>query len=213
MPPVTHSRVLPTIGRRQIITLCLIVALFFGMTVGRLEGRMVAATASPVTSWRQEVNLSALIVGLQNKYARMQGLAADFTQIYAGGDGRTASEAGHLVLKRPGKARWEYTQPERKLFVADGKNIFFYVYGERQASQASVKESADPQIPFLFLLGRGNVRLDFSRIEVAASERPVAAGNVVLRLVPKRATPELKRLLVEVSPTTVAAHCMVVFER
>ena len=213
MPPVTHSRPLPTISRRQIITLCLIVALFFGMTVGRLEGRMVAATASPVTSWRQEVNLSALIDGLQNKYARMQGLAADFTQIYAGGDGRTASEAGHLVLKRPGKARWEYTQPERKLFVADGKNIFFYVYGERQASQASVKESADPQIPFLFLLGRGNLRRDFSRIEVAASERPVTAGNVVLLLVPKRAPQEFKQLLVEVSPSTVSVQRMVIFER
>jgi outer membrane lipoprotein carrier protein len=183
------------------------------MTIGRIEGRMVAATASAATSWRQEVNLSALIDGLQNKYARMQGLTADFTQIYVGSDGRTASEAGHLVLKRPGKARWEYTQPERKLFISDGKSIFFYVYGERQAAQASVKESADPQIPFLFLLGRGNLRRDFSRIEIAASERPVTAGNVVLLLVPKRAPQEFKQLLVEVSPSTVAVQRMVIFER
>src|SRR5262249_13187197 len=76
---------------------------------------------------RQQVNLSALIDGLQNKYARMQGLAADFTQFYAGADGRTARESGRLKLKRPGKARWEYTDPERKLFISDGKNIFFYV--------------------------------------------------------------------------------------
>src|SRR5438105_567237 len=61
---------------------------------------------SPVN--RQAVNLSQLIDGLQNKYARMQGLAADFLQVYAGPDGHSASESGRLALKRPGKARWEY---------------------------------------------------------------------------------------------------------
>ncbi len=214
MPPVISSRLQSTICRRlQMILPGIAIALCFSMTADHIEGRIVPATAASATGWRQEAYLSTLIDGLQNRYARMQGLAADFTQIYAGADGRTASESGHLILKRPGKARWEYSQPERKLFVSDGKNIFFYVYGERQASQASVKESADPQIPFLFLLGRGNLRRDFSRIEVAAGERPVAAGNIVLRLVPKRAPQEFKQLLVEVSPSTVAVHRLVIFER
>lgn len=213
MPPVTSSRLLPATHRHRIITLGIIIALSFAVPAERIESRMAPATHAAATRPRQEVNLPALIDGLQNKYARMQGMAADFTQIYAGADGRTASESGHLVLKRPGKARWEYTQPERKLFVSDGKSIFFYVYGERQASQASVKESADPQIPFLFLLGRGNLRRDFSRIEVAAGERPATPGNVVLLLVPKRAPQEFKQLLVEVSPSTVAVHRMVIFER
>jgi outer membrane lipoprotein carrier protein len=158
-------------------------------------------------------DLNALINALQSKYGRMQGLAADFAQLYIGADGHRASEAGHLILKRPGKARWDYTQPERKLFVSDGKTITFYVYGERQATQASVKESADPQIPFLFLLGRGNLRRDFSRIEVAAGERPVAAGNVVLLLVPKRAPREFRQLLAEISPTTASVQRLVIFER
>src|SRR5205814_3017027 len=87
-----------------------------------------------------QVNLAALIDGLQSKYARMQGLAADFTQVYFGADGRTTSESGHLILKRPGKARWEYTQPVSKLLISDGRQIIFYVYGERQATVAAVKE-------------------------------------------------------------------------
>jgi outer membrane lipoprotein carrier protein len=212
MSSVTNSR-RSLICRRPPITLGLAIVLSFAITDGRLEGRRVAAAATSAINGRQAVNLSALIDGLQNKYSRMQGLAADFTQVYAGADGRTASESGHLVLRRPGKARWEYTQPERKLFVSDGKTIFFYVQGERQASQAAVKASADPQIPFLFLLGRGNLRRDFSRIEVATGERPVAAGNVVLRLVPKHAPQEFKQLLVEVSPSTAAVQRMVIFER
>ncbi|HET9532932.1 MAG TPA: outer membrane lipoprotein carrier protein LolA, partial [Blastocatellia bacterium] len=129
----------------------------------------------------------------------MSGLSASFVQIYRGPDGRTARESGHLILKRPGKARWDYISPEKKLFVSDGKNIYFYVSGEKHASRAAVRESADPQVPFLFLLGRGNIRRDFTRIETVTNERPVSAGNVVLRLFPKKAPDSFKQLLVEVS--------------
>lgn len=158
-------------------------------------------------------DLSAIIDGLQARYSKMKGLAATFTQTYYGADGRTLRESGRLYLKRPGKARWEYTEPEKKLFVSDGKNIFFYVFGERYATRTSVKRSADPQIPFLFLLGRGDLRRDFSRIETVAAEQPVAAGNVVLKLVPKRAPEEFKQLLAEVNPYTLEVRRLVIFER
>ncbi|MBI3651324.1 MAG: outer membrane lipoprotein chaperone LolA [Acidobacteria bacterium] len=157
--------------------------------------------------------LNAIIDGLQKKYSRMNGLAADFVQVYQGADGRTLRESGRVLLKRPGKARWEYASPERKIFVADGKNIFFYVYGERQASKASIKESADPQIPFLFLLGRGNLRRDFSRLELLNDERAVEAGNKILRLIPKKAPEEFRKLLVEVNPVTFQVKRLVIYER
>lgn len=157
--------------------------------------------------------MNVLIDGLQRKYSRMQGLEADFVQVYYGADGRIIREAGHLLLRRPGKARWEYTSPERKLFVSDGKNVFFYVYGEKTATRSAVKETADPQIPFLFLLGRGSLRRDFSRIEIAAGESALGGGNQVLRLFPKRAPEEFKQLLVEIAPATFEVRRMVIFER
>ena len=161
----------------------------------------------------QSLDLNALIDGLQRKYSRMQGLDADFVQIYRGADGRVIREAGHLLLKRPSKARWEYYLPERKLFVSDGKDVFFYVYGDKSATRSMIKEAADPQIPFLFLLGRGNLRRDFTRIEIASGELPIGAGNQVLRLFPKRAPEEFKQLLVEVSPASYEVRRMVIFER
>jgi outer membrane lipoprotein carrier protein len=161
----------------------------------------------------EDVNLNALIDGLQAKYSRMRGLEASFVQIYYGRDGRTIREAGRLLLKRPGKARWDYTEPERKLFVSDGKNIYFYIAGDRTATRAPIKASVDPQIPFLFLLGRGQLRQEFSRIELVAGEQPVAAGNRLLRLFPRRAPEEFKQLLVEVSPATFEVRRLVIFER
>jgi outer membrane lipoprotein carrier protein len=173
---------------------------------------LCACLAKPAPAFSQ-LSLSTLIDGLQNKYSRMRGLEADFVQVYYTKDGRVLRESGHLQLKRPGKARWDYTQPERKLFVSDGKRIFFYVAGDRYATQSTIKESVDPQIPFLFLLGRGNLRRDFSNIEIVADEPRVVGGDVVLRLTPKRAPEEFKQLLVEVSPATFDVRRMVIFER
>lgn len=169
--------------------------------------------ATSSTTAGETPDLGPLIDGLQQKYSRMQGLAADFVQVFAGPDGRVIRETGHLLLKRPRKARWDYASPERKLFVSDGKKVFFYVYGEKNATTSSIKETADPQIPFLFLLGRGNLRRDFSRIEIAAGEPAIIAGNKVLRLFPKRAPEEFKELLVEVSPGSFEVRRMVIFER
>lgn len=181
-----------------------------GILVSLVAVSGTRATSNPAT---QSLDLNSLIDGLQRKYSRMQGLEADFIQIYRGSEGRVIREIGHVVLKRPSKARWEYSSPERKLFVSDGKDVFFYVYGEKNATRSPIKEAADPQIPFLFLLGRGNLRRDFTRIEIATGEMSIGAGNQVLRLFPKRAPEEFKQLLVEVSPASFEVRRMVIFER
>jgi len=173
----------------------------------------VALLALPVPARAAQTDVNALIDRLQSKYSRMQGLEADFVQIYHGVDGRVLRERGHVTLKRPRKARWDYETPERKVFLSDGSHIFFYVAGERHATRASLKQSADPQIPFLFLLGRGNLRRDFSRIAVMTSERPVAGGDVVLMLAPRRAPEDFKQLLAEIDVASAAVVRLVIFQR
>src|ERR1044072_6906766 len=109
-------------------------ALSSGLISTLIVSFALAFTLSGATIARaQAPDLNAVIDGLQRKYSRMRGLEADFVQVYQGAN-------GHLLLKRPGKARWQYNSPERKLFVSDGKNIYFYVEGERQASQTTIKE-------------------------------------------------------------------------
>lgn len=201
----------PQLSRRRIP--CPSLILHLAIVTVFLASLAIALTNAGPAPATQAADLNTLIDGLQSKYSRMQGLAADFVQIYSGADGRVIRETGQLSLKRPRKARWDYASPERKLFVSDGKNVFFYVYGEKNATRSFIKETADPQIPFLFLLGRGNLRRDFSRIEVAAGEPPIGAGNQVLRLFPKRAPDEFKQLLVEVSPASFEVRRMAIFER
>ena len=158
-------------------------------------------------------DLNALIDGLQRKYSRMQGISADFTQVYHGPDGRVLKESGRVLLKRPRKARWDYSVPEKKVFLSDGKLIYFYVYGEKEATRTTIKESADPQIPFLFLLGQGNIRRDFSRIEVVPDVQAAAPGDIVVKLIPRRAPEDFRELLAEADPKSFEVRRLVIFGR
>lgn len=146
----------------------------------------------------QTPELNQLINGLQSKYNKLSSLAADFVQIYNSPSGQSRRESGRVFLKKPGKMRWDYASPETKLFISDGKWLYEYVPAERYASRTSIKNSGDMRAPFAFLLGRGNLRRDFKRIEFA-KESPARAGNKVLRMVPKRAA-DFRELLVEVEP-------------
>ncbi|MGE0131263.1 MAG: outer membrane lipoprotein chaperone LolA [Blastocatellales bacterium] len=154
--------------------------------------------AAPVAA---QSELDQLINGLQAKYNKLSSLAADFTQVYSAPGERTRRESGRLLLKKPGRMRWDYTSPEAKLFISDGKWLYEYVPAEKFATRSRVKEADDLRAPFAFLLGRGNLRRDFKRIEFA-SESPVKAGNKVLRMVPKRAA-GFKELMVEIEPNSL----------
>lgn len=153
------------------------------------------------TSAAQTAELDQLVGAVQAKYNALQSLAADFTQIYNAPGERTRRERGRLLLKKPGRMRWDYTAPEQKLYVSDGKVIYEYIPAERLVTRAAVRESNDLRAPFMFLLGRGNLKRDFKRIEFAR-ESPVRAGNRVLRLIPKRAA-EFRELLIEVEPQSL----------
>ena len=60
--------------------------------------------------------------------------------------------------------RWEYKNPEEKLFVSDGKTVFLYVPADRQVSKEAVRQTLDDRIPLMFLLGRSNLRNEFDEI-------------------------------------------------
>ena len=47
------------------------------------------------------------------------------------------TERGRLLIKKPGKMRWEYTTPEKKLFVSDGVKIYSYIPQDKQVIVAS----------------------------------------------------------------------------
>lgn len=137
---------------------------------------------------------------LQQRYNKIKSLTADFTQYHTARGGRPRKESGRLYLLKPGKMRWVYTLPEEKLFISNGKTIYEYVPSDKYAVKTKVKESDDYRVPFMFLLGRGNLKGEFKVIEYS-KETPVKAGNNVLRLVPKRNL-GFREVIVELEPVS-----------
>lgn len=144
--------------------------------------------------------LDRMINGLQSKYNKISTLSADFTQVHTSRDQRERRESGNLLLKKPGRMKWNYTTPEEKHFISDGKWLYEYVPAEKAVTRSSIKETGDLRAPFAFLLGQGNLRREFRRIEFA-NESPVKAGNKVLRLIPTHLQ-DFDELRVEFDPNT-----------
>jgi outer membrane lipoprotein carrier protein len=143
-------------------------------------------------------DLDRSINGLQSRYNKIASLSADFAQVHVDRGQQEKRESGHLLLKKPGKMKWNYTSPEPKLFISDGKYLYEYASADNYATRSSVAESEDLRAPFAFLLGQGNLRQEFRRIEFS-KESPIRAGNKVLRLLPRRLQ-DFEELLIEFDP-------------
>ena len=142
--------------------------------------------------------LLGLVEGVERSFAHMKDLSADFIQIFEDPLNRKRQESGHLYLMRPRMMRWEYKNPEDKLFISDGKTVYFYVPADRQVNKEAVKQSFDDRIPLMFLLGQANLRNEFTRFELL-NTKPFFEGSKVVRMYPKRKT-DFEEILMEVDP-------------
>ena len=141
----------------------------------------------------------AIAKAVDRKYNALKTLKMDFVETYSGA-GRVRKESGTLQLKQPGRMRWDYRQPSEKLFLADGKNAYFYVPGERQARRASLKKLDDLRSPLRFLLGRAKLETEFPELQLVNAAKVARAGNVVLGGVPKRMADRVQQVLFEINP-------------
>jgi len=113
----------------------------------------------------------------------LSGLAswsADFTQTIDDGHGKiTRSAAGKLYLQKPGKFRWDYSQPSEQLILADGRQIWFY---DKDLQQANVRDmdATLSNTPAVLLSGGGSVS---SQFDVTAL--PPDGGLEWYQLIPK----------------------------
>ena len=136
---------------------------------------------------------------LDAHYNHIETLQVDFAETYRGA-GITRDESGTLLLKKPGKMRWDYQQPRSKLFLTDGKTAWFYVPGEQQVRKAPVKKLDDLRSPLRYLLGKTKLEKEFDALSLAPDVKPVDSGNIVLRGVPRSMADRVNQVLLEITP-------------
>ena len=166
---------------------------------------LLAAGSSGAQSRAADSSAQELAQALQRKYDGIKDFSADFAHTYRGGVlKKKSSERGRLLVKKPGKMRWDYTAPEQKLFVSDGVKMYSYIPQDKQVIVTSMPPDDQATTPTLFLAGKGNLTRDFtpSLVEPPAG---APAGTRALKLVPKTPQPDYDWLMLVVDPATLAA--------
>jgi outer membrane lipoprotein carrier protein len=145
---------------------------------------------------------------LQKKYDSIRDFSADFLQRYEGGAlKRTREERGALLVKKPGKMRWAYKQPEEKLFVSNGVRFYQYIPADRQVIVADPPDESQPAMAFLG--GKGHLTRDF-KVSFAQSQTP---DRWTLRLDPKTPQQDFDWLEISASRDSLELRILVIAER
>src|SRR5882757_6390253 len=152
----------------------------------------------PLSAQAQDVRQMARAV--DEHYNHLRTLQTDFTEIYRGA-GAERTESGTLWLKKPRKMRWEYRSPREKLFVSDGKVVWFYLPAEKQLRKTDFRKLDDLRSPIAFLLGKTKLENELQGLSKAADRIPADRSNTILRGVPKAMADRVSEVLVEITPS------------
>jgi outer membrane lipoprotein carrier protein len=169
---------------------------------------VMALASAGASSLCAQTDVHAIADLVDERYNRIQTLQAQFTETYSGA-GMKRTESGTLELKKPGRMRWDYSEPRPKMFLTDGKTAWFYVPGERQARRAPVKDIEDLRSPLRYLLGKAKLEKEFVGLVVATDAKPVNAGDIVLRGVPNGMQERVTQTLLEVTPEGLITRIVV----
>jgi outer membrane lipoprotein carrier protein len=136
-----------------------------------------------------------VLAAVQRHHAALRDFQARFVQTYRSGAlAREIVESGAVRFKRPGRMRWEYRVPEKKLFVSDGRRLYFYVPAERQVVVR--KQGGTQTLAFRLLAAETDLAREF--IATMESEAP---GATRLRLVPRTPDADVEHILIEIDGT------------
>jgi len=126
---------------------------------------------------------AAVVAGLQAWLDGTVTLDMRFRQsLVSGALGTTASETGRIYLERPGKLRWDYLEPEKKIALLLGDRTALYLEEERLMSRGRL---SGEQGLFPRLLA-GHDRVDALFVaSLVATPSTGGRGSYRLRLVPK----------------------------
>lgn len=152
-------------------------------------------TANPAATAPAALSAADIVARVQAVYDGTTSFQANFRQVFRHrlNPDRSKEATGVVYLQKPGKMRWEYHDPERKLIVSDGTTLWAYEPSEEQVFEQSL-ENTDLPTAVTFLLGSGSLTAEFdARLIEEGSD--TSADRYVIELRPKAPSSQYARLL------------------
>ena len=156
-----------------------------------------AAAPAPTTG----LPVAEVVKRMQERYEKASDYRARFVQKYVNAaTGRERTSSGELLIKKPGKMRWNYEKPERHMYLAAGNTFWVYEPESRQAFRQDLKTSQLP-VAVSFLMGKGKLQDEFD--VTLAKELPYGdPKSYRLSLKPKKPQSTYKAIYFVVDPAT-----------
>ena len=174
-------------ARRSIISL--VSLLIFASYANVALGKQPAPSALAATDLARRVD---------QHYNQLHSLKASFNEQYEG-LGMTRNESGTMLLRKPGRMKWEYQSGQGnasgKVFVLDGKYAWFYAPGDTQVQRLAASQLDDLRSPLRFLLGHTKIESELQSLTLA----PAPGGSYTLSGQPKGQQKRISKLALTVT--------------
>ncbi len=178
----------------------LALAVMLAMTVGSMT------FAEDATDEQSRKEVREVVKRLQSRYEKTKDLQADFTQkTTLEGFERPMTSSGKVYIKKPGRLRWNYTEPSTEDIYVDRDDVKVYVPEHNQVLVGKLTQMAASKAPLELLQGAAKLDASFDAEPTPGNGRG-AGGIRRVTLVPKSHEREahrtLEKIVVEVFPKT-----------
>ncbi len=142
--------------------------------------------------------LDTILDRIEKRYA-LPGFSARFYQISTIKDMQIKDTAsGSILVKRPGRMKWEYETPERQIIITDGKKLWIYRPEDRQVMVGEAPTFFGDGKGAGFLTDIKHIRRQFS----VSLEKADAENIYILKLIPEKKTLDISRIFLSISKQT-----------
>jgi outer membrane lipoprotein carrier protein len=138
--------------------------------------RLIAVFLTASAAFAADPKLDALLKAVESRYNKAKTLQVTFKEEYTPPRRPRRTESGTLMLRKPGKMRWDYSEPKGKQFVSDGKSVWLYTPDENRVEKTKFKATDDLRAPLAFLLGKLNFDKEFKNLRA----QPEGDGTRIL---------------------------------
>jgi outer membrane lipoprotein carrier protein len=164
----------------------------------RLSLAVAVALLAAAPVWAAKVSDAEVLERFQLWLDGTRQLEARFEQtLVSGALGAGLAESGRLYILRPGRMRWDYLEPERKVALVLGERTRLYLEEDRQLWEGTL-DASETILPALLASGGRIVELFESGPSV--TERRGGDGAYRLSLVPRSDDEAFEEVTVSVRP-------------
>ncbi|QPJ62678.1 MAG: outer membrane lipoprotein chaperone LolA [Candidatus Nitronauta litoralis] len=117
------------------------------------------------------LNPDETIIAVQKRYDATTSLKARFIQkSYLKVMGQSQVAEGSVLIKKPGRMKWNYSAPDPQLLISDEDFLWLYLPDDKQATRMKIESVYSSNTPALFLAGKGKLTRSFNVGQVLEQE-------------------------------------------